>query len=76
MKIILDNTYGYVLLTALSNALLYTLQGFHSGSSARKAHFGQDFMNKNFLKEHQEAFGKDEAPDRNGYPDNGNGRYA
>ena len=68
-------TYGYVVMASLTLALECTLVGFKAGG-ARKNTFSEEWMNKYFKAEHQEAFGKDSMPSKEGYPDTGSGRYA
>ena len=62
-------------MSALTLALECTLIGFVVGGGARKPAFNQEWMDKNFGKQHKEAFGKDAEPSPQGYPDIGSGRY-
>ena len=74
--ITIPSDYSYVLLAVLTLGFECIMIGFIYGGGSRKNTFGKKFMDSNFLKEHQEAFGKDSSPDPNGYPDTGSGRYS
>ena len=76
IEITLPSEYGYVLLVAVTFAFEYTMVGFIYGGGSRKATFGEEWMNQNFLKEHQESYGKDTKPSPGGYPDTGSGHYS
>ena len=56
--------------------MIVTLIGFFYGGGSRKSAFNETWMNKNFLKQHQEAFGAESQPSKEGYPDTGNGIYS
>ena len=66
--------YGYVLVMVLSFALYVTLVGFFKGGATRKETFDFETMLK-FEKQHKEA-GIEAPLDKQGYPDNGCGRYS
>ena len=64
------------MLSAIAIVSLYTLTGFVTSIPTRTKVFGHKWMNRNFKKEHQEAFGDKTYPGDMGHPDDGNGRYA
>ena len=67
--------YGAVMMVVLTICLFVTLVGFSYGGTTRPDTFDFETM-YNFSEEHKKAFGKDTEPDKNGYPDNGSGRYS
>ena len=67
--------YGAVLMVALTICIYVTLVGFIYGGKTRGDTFDFETMFE-FSEEHKKAFGKDTEPDKNGYPDNGSGRYS
>uniref|UniRef100_A0A7S3IH34 MAPEG family protein n=1 Tax=Strombidium inclinatum TaxID=197538 RepID=A0A7S3IH34_9SPIT len=67
--------YGWVLIASVTAAFQTLFVGFVAGGS-RKATFNPEFMENEFGKIHRDAFGPESAPDKEGYPDHGQGRYA
>ena len=71
----MDKSFQWVLILLMTITLQYLFTIYLFTMPARIRAFTADFMAQ-FDKEHSEAFpGKDKAPQQ-GYPDNGNGRYA
>jgi len=68
--------YPYVMLSSLLIGFLCLLFGFMVAGRKRGQIFTEEYMKKNFLKEHMEAFPNDKAPPKGGYPDMGSGRYS
>ena len=67
--------YKGVLIVVVLQALQLMFTGFISGG-IRMKHFGLDQMKERHGKEHLEATGNEVADEqKNGYPDDGNGRY-
>ena len=67
--------YGAVLMVVLTICIYVTLVGFIYGGKTRGDTFDFETMFE-FSEEHKKAFGKDTELDKNGYPDNGSGRYS
>ena len=70
------NEYGYVLLTALWIAFQCYMTGFLVVEVKRAKTYTKEYMEKNYLKEHLEAFPKDKTVPKFGYPDMGCGYYS
>ena len=72
---VLSDMYKGVLIVVVLQALQLMFTGFLSGG-IRMKHFDLDQMKERHGKEHLEATGNEVADEqKNGYPDNGNGRY-
>ena len=71
----ISDEYRWTLLVVLIIIFQYFVS-LIIGGSPRRSIFTQEWMDKNFGKEHEAAFkGKDQIG-KGGYPDHGNGRYA
>ena len=70
------NEYGYVLLTAFWIAFQCYMTGFVLVEYKRAKTYTQEYLDKNYLEEHQKAFPKDKKVPKFGYPDMGNGWYS
>ena len=75
-QITIPENYSFVLLSSVMLAIFCHFIGFIMGGGGRKQAFDKEFMTKYFAEEHEKAFGKGSTPDAQGYPDNGDGRYA
>ena len=75
VSITIPADYGYVLLQAVVMSIFCHLLGFMMGGGGRRNTFDKEYMEKYFLEDHQKAFGKGSVPDKQGYPDPGDGRY-
>ena len=58
IEITIKPTYGYVLMVCVVMALQNFITGIITGASARSKVINQDWMNRNFKKEHDKAFGE------------------
>ena len=70
------NEYGYVLLMAFWIAFQCYMTGFVVVEYKRAKTYTQEFLDKNFLEEHQKAFPNEKKVPKFGYPDMGNGWYS
>ena len=76
MQLILPEAYNYVLWTTLAVAFECYIIGFAVASRKRGQIFTKEFLEKNFGKEHREAFPGDKEVPKGGYPDTGSGVYS
>ena len=78
MEVTIKPFYGYVLMLCIIMALQNFITGLITGVNSRTRVLNKDWMKRNFKKEHDKAFGVDQAPLLNelGLPDSGSGRYA
>ena len=78
MEVTIKPFYGYVLMLCIFMALQNFITGLITGANSRTRTVNKDWMDRNFKKEHDKAFGEGQAPHLNdlGFPDSGSGRYA
>ena len=70
----IDPAYKWVLLVSVVIGFQVLVTGFIVGDKRRKI-FKPEFMEQNFRLQHEEYF-PGEQPNKEGYPDMGNGRYS
>ena len=75
MIINLPETYNWVMFTGLMLLTECLMIGFIIAGGARRKVFTKEFMAQ-FNEEHEKAFGKGTKPNKEGYPDTGNGFYS
>ena len=75
MIINLPETYNWVMFSSILLLIECLMIGFIVGGGARKRIYSKEHMAQ-FNEEHEKAFGKGTQPNKEAYPDTGNGYYS